>query len=422
MTSEVERRPGAGLRPGTLLFLQSTALLSAAGTGLVAPVLPFLAARFSGDTAHVASAVGLLSASYSLCAFLSAPALGALSDAIGRRPVLLLSLAGSAAGYALFGFADALPLLFLGRVVDGLTAGNVGTLFAYLGDTTPAEQRARYFGRVGAMFGAGLIAGPALGGLAVTLGLKAPFFLAAILTASNAAGGYVFLAESLAPEHRARAIPWRKLNPFSQLAGLLRLRHLRPLLAVGALFTAAFVSLQATFALLAKDRLGWGADAVSFVVIAVGVTDVLVQGLLLERLVKVLGASRLLALGLALVALALATMAVVASYPSAPAFVAAIVAFAGGEGLLTASFAALLSRAAGPSAQGQAQGGNQALQELAYVLVPIASTQLYARAGMGAPFWAAAAAAALAGVLLRTSVVEAPAAREVAKEKVADGP
>lgn len=410
MTSTVHRHPGAGLRPGALFFLQATAFLSAVGTGLVAPVIPFLAARFDGDPAHVASAVGLLSASYSLCAFFSAPALGALSDAIGRRPVLLLSLVGSAAGHALFGFADALPLLFLGRVIDGITAGNVATLFAYLGDASPAEQRARYFGRVGAMFGAGLIAGPALGGLALKLGLSAPFFLAAILTALNAAGSYVFLTESLDPEHRARAVPWRRLNPFSQLAGLLRLEHLRPLLAVGVLCTAAFVALQATFALLAKDRLGWGADAVSFTVIAVGVTDVCVQGILLERLAKRLGDSRVLALGLALVGLALVTMALVATLPAEPAFIAAIVAFAGGEGLITTSFSALLSRLAGPAAQGQAQGGNQALQELAYVIVPLVATQLYAQAGAGAPFWAAAVAAALAGMLLRTRVVEAPTA------------
>ncbi|WP_434043779.1 MULTISPECIES: MFS transporter [Sorangium] len=209
MTSAVQRRPGAGVRPGALLFLQATAFLSAAGTGLVVPVTPFLAARLDGDPVHVASAVGLLSASYSLCAFLAAPALGALSDVVGRRPVLLLSLVGSAAGYALFGFADALSLLFLGRAIDGLTAGNVGTVFAYLGDTTPAEQRARYFGRVGAMFGAGLIAGPALGGVALKLGLKAPFFLAALLTALNAAGSYLFLAESLDPATRLRAVDGR---------------------------------------------------------------------------------------------------------------------------------------------------------------------------------------------------------------------
>ncbi|WP_437278385.1 MFS transporter [Sorangium sp. So ce375] len=410
MTSTVHGPPGAGLRPGALFFLQATAFLSAVGTGLVAPVIPFLAARFDGDPAHVASAVGLLSASYSLCAFFSAPALGALSDAIGRRPVLLLSLVGSAAGHALFGFADALPLLFLGRVIDGISAGNVATLFAYLGDASTDEQRARNFGRVGAMFGAGLIAGPALGGLALKLGLRAPFFVAAILTALNAAGSYVFLAESLGAERRARAIPWRRLNPFSQLAGLLRMKHLRPLLAVGVLFTAAFIALQSTFALLAKDRLGWGADAVSFIVIAVGVTDVCVQGILLERLAKRLGESRVLALGLALVTMALVTMALVASHPAELAFIAAIVAFAGGEGLITTSFSALLSRLAGPSAQGHAQGGNQALQELTCVIVPLAATQLYARAGAGAPFWAATVAAALAGVLLRASVVEAPAA------------
>lgn len=404
VTNTEARTSSTGPRVPVFLFLQASAFLSSAGTGLAMPVLPFIVARYTGDPARVASTVGWLVTSYSLCAFFAAPALGALSDVIGRRPVLLLSLAGSAAGYALFGFSNTLPLLFLGRVVDGLTAGNTGALFAYLGDTTPAEERGRYFGRVGAMFGVGLLVGPALGGLTVKLGLKAPFFLAAILTTLNVLWGYVFLSESLPPERRVRGVAWHKLNPFSQLAQVLGWRHLRPLLIVGVLFTAAIVSLQGTFALLVKDRLGWSADAVSFSFIVIGVTDVLVQGVLLDRLSKVLGEASLLAIGLSLTVLGLVAFAVVAAIPSVPLVLGALVAFAGGEGLFTASFAGLLSRAAGPSAQGQVQGGSQALQELMTVLAPLVATQLYARVGVGAPYWVAIGAAAVAGLLLRASV------------------
>jgi DHA1 family tetracycline resistance protein-like MFS transporter len=392
--------PG-GLNRTAFLFLQLTAFLSSVGTGLVIPVLPFLVQRHVGDSAQAAVMVGWLAATYSLCAFFAAPALGALSDAVGRRPVLLVSLLGSAAGYLLFGLSGSLMLAFLARVVDGLTAGNMGALYACMGDTVRDEDRSRYFGRIGATFGVGLIAGPALGGLLVKLGgLRAPFFCAAALTLLSTVAGYWMLPESLAPEHRARGPSWSKLNPFTSLAQLMGLRHLRSLLSAGLLFTASCLVVQVLFVLLAKDRLGWGADTVSLGLLGVGATDILVQGVLLGRLSQAFGERRLLVLGLGLTMSALGVMALVAHWPSGPLMILAVLAVAGGEGLFTASFSALLSRVAGADAQGRVQGGNQALQELATVIVPVVATQLYAREGPGSPFWVAAGAAVLAGFLL----------------------
>ncbi|WP_394823861.1 MFS transporter [Pendulispora albinea] len=409
--------PSRGSGRATFLFLQATAFLNAAGVGLVIPVLPFLAERHVGDPAKLASAVGWLAASYSLGAFLAAPALGALSDRVGRRPVLLLSLAGSAAGYLLSGLAGALSILFLGRLIDGLTAGNMGALFAYVGDTAPAEERTARFGKLGAVSGAGLIVGPALGGLAVKLGgVRAPFFFAAALVTFNVLWGLVFLPESLSPENRAHGVSWAKLNPFSQLLGLFEFKYLSRLLLAGVFCTAALVCLPTTFPLLAKDRLGWGADRVSFVVILVGATDILVQGFLLAHLERLFGGARLLLIGLGLTFFGFVSMALVAIYPSVPLFLAAIVGFAGGEGMFTSSFNARLSEAAGPSAQGRVQGGNHALSELTTAIVPILVTQLYARSGPGAPYWASAAVTAGACLLL-PRVARPPAAVATAQEE-----
>jgi len=399
----LETKPATrGLRAPTFFFLQTTALLSAVGMGLALPVLPFVVAQHVSDPASVARYVGWLAASYSLCAFLAAPVLGALSDAVGRRPVLLLCLLGSAAGYALFGFAHALPLLFLGRIVDGITAGNRGALFAYLGDTTPHEERSRYFGRIGAVSGAGLILGPAIGGLAVKFGgTSAPFYCAAGITFLNVVWGYFFLPESLDARDRVTNMTWGKLNPLSQLAGLFDLKYLRPLLIVGLLFTSGFVALSSTFALLAKDRLGWGADTVSFIFVVIGVTDIVVQGVLLGRLNDALGEARLLALGLSMVLVAFIAIACVAYWPNGTLLMVAFVGFAAGEGLFTASYGGLVSQLAGPSAQGRVQGGVQALQEVATTLVPLIATQLYARVSPGAPFWGAIATTLAAGVAFR---------------------
>ena len=335
----------------TLLFIQATAFLGAVGFGIVGPVLPFLVARFEVDPARTAAAIGWLASSFALCAFLSAPALGALSDRFGRRPVLIVSLLGTVAGYAIYGLAGALWMLFLGRIVDGLTAGNIGTLFAYLGDTTPPEDRGRTFGLVGASFGAGFIVGPAVGALASRLSLEAPFFVAAGVTLANAIFGYFFLPESLPKARRADGIRLEQLNPFSQLAGLFGLPGLRPFLIAGVLFFVAFVSMTTTLALLVKDTLGWGPDTTGLVFVAVGATDILVQGVLLGWLLKRLRERGVTVLGFSLVVGGCVVLALLPLHRSVALLIAGAIAFAGGEGMATASLGALTSNAVGPQAQ-----------------------------------------------------------------------
>ena len=368
-----------------LWFLIVTAFLGSMGIGLVNPVVPYLAGRLvpAGDLALI---VSTLSMSYAGAAFLSAPALGALSDRFGRRPVLILSTLGSAVGYWLFGAAHAPWLLVCGRLIDGFTAGNFSAAFAAMADCTRAEDRGRNFGYMGASVGAGFIAGPAIGGLLAQFGVSAPLYFAAALCAGNALFGFLFM-----PETRPRDLPrvpftLSQLNPFTQLRSLLAAPALRPLLGVGVLFALPFAMMTTLLALLSKDCLAWSPTQASTVFIAVGLSDIAVQGLLLGRIVARLGERRATLLGLGLAGFGLAGMALIAQLPVAWLMLVSVVAFAVGEGIFTACLSALLSIAAGPQAQGRVQGGNQGLQSLTQIAGPLAGGVLYARVSRAAPF------------------------------------
>lgn len=177
------------LQKAPLLFLLITAFLFATGISIVFPVLPFIVAKYVPQVSQQAAVIGLLGAAYAFFSFFSSPVLGAMSDAYGRRPILILSLLGSATGYVLFGIGGSLWVLFLGRIIDGLCAGGIGALFGYVADTTPEEQRGKVFGQIGATTGAGFIIGPAIGGLASHLSLSAPMFLAAGVALLNVLWG-----------------------------------------------------------------------------------------------------------------------------------------------------------------------------------------------------------------------------------------
>jgi len=376
----------AGGVPRTLLwFLVCTTFLGAMGIGLVNPIVPYLAERFAARN-QLALVLSVLAISYSGAAFLAAPALGALSDRFGRRPVLLLSVLGSAVGYALFGAAQATWVLIAGRLIDGFTAGNFSAAFAALADSTRAEERGRNFGYLGASAGAGLIAGPAIGGLLTHFGPAVPLYFAAALCLANALFGWFFMPETRKEGATAESLSLVHLNPFTQLRSLLEFTALRPLLAASVLFTIPFAMMTTLLALLSKDRLSWTATQASTVFIAVGLCDVAVQGALLGRLLRRLGERRAALLGLALAAVGLAGMALISALPSAWLMFAAVVAFAVGEGIFTACLSALLSLAAGPDAQGRVQGGSQGLQSLAQVTGPLAGGFLYARVHPAMPF------------------------------------
>jgi MFS transporter, DHA1 family, tetracycline resistance protein len=385
-----------GPAPRALLFLLLTAFLNTAGMSMFLPVLPFIVRHYVPDQGSLAVTVGWLASIYALCQFFAAPGLGALSDRYGRRPLLLFCLLGSAAGYVLFGLGGALWVLFVGRIIDGLTGGNFSVLGAYLADVTAPEERSKYFGRFGAVAGAGFIVGPALGGFAARLGESAPAYLAASVTALSLAWGFFFLPESLRPEHRAARVGLSELNLLAQLRRAFALRQLRWLLVATFCFSLPFAMLSTGLGVLLIDMLGWQADTISFLFLLVGVTDIVMQGVITERLLPLVGEVGLTIAGLACEMAAYLLLGGVALLPSPLLVVAGTILFAVGTGFREPASRGLLSRLVGPGEQGAVQGGSQSIQSLAMVVGPLLGGALYTQVGRAAPSWVGAVAIVLA--------------------------
>lgn len=392
--------PSAPPRQPPLLFLLTTAFLFSIGMSLVFPVLPYIVMQYVPDVARQATVIGWLGACFALLSFLASPVLGALSDAYGRRPVLILSLLGSAIGYVLFGIGGSLGMLFLGRCIDGLTAGGMSALFGYLADTTPEEDRGRVFGQIGAVVGAGFILGPAIGGALAHISLSLPMFVAAGVCLLNMLWGAFILPESLSPERRQRHFDAAHLNPLAQLRGVLAYPAVRRLVTVSALFMLPFTILQTVLVLLGRDTLHWGPAHMGTVFMIVGVCDIIAQGGLLPLLLNRLGERGVAQLGLTLGVVGTLGLAALAFWPAAWLVYAATICMAVGEGIFTASTGALLSNAAPADAQGKVQGGAQSFGALAQITGPLLAGPLYARTAGPGTFGTSAALILLAlGVL-----------------------
>lgn len=374
-----------------LLFMLVTAFLFSVGISLVFPVLPYIVAKYVPQISQQAAMIGLLGAAYAFLSFFSAPVLGALSDAYGRRPVLILSLLGSALGYVVFGIGGSLWVLFAGRIIDGLCAGGMGALFGYVADTTSEEERGKVFGQIGATVGAGFIVGPALGGLASHISLSAPMFLAAGVCLLNVLWGLFVLPESLPAERRSAHFDASHLNPLKQLSGALSYPAVRRLVTVSVLFALPMSVMQVTIVLLGRDTLGWGAAQSSTLFILIGASDIVGQGVILPFLLKLFGERGVAVLGLSLGTLGMIGLALLSVFPVAALMYGSALAFAIGEGIFNASQNALISIATPAEAQGQVQGGAESFGSLAQIAGPLGGGQLYSRLGPGATYGAVAA-------------------------------
>jgi MFS family permease len=389
------------VRRSPLAFIFITVFVDLLGYGMMVPLLPFFVQRQAGG----AAAAGLLSSLYAGVQLFSGPVLGALSDRYGRRPVLLACLLGTSLAYVITGLADSLPVLFLAIALDGATGGNLTTAYAYIADVTAPEERSRGMGLVGAAFGLGLMAGPALGGLLSGFGLSVPAFTAALIALGNVLFGFFVLPESLPPERRTRTPARHLLNPFSQLAGLFRIAPIRGLLA--ALFTLnlAFAGLQANFPLFSQARFGWDSVRNGVFYAFVGVCAVLIQGVLFGRLQPAFGERRLARAGLLLMAMGLAALALAPQdwmlYPSV-----AVVAL--GTGTSIPALTGLVSGRLAAGEQGRLMGGTQTLLSLTSILGPTLAGVSFERLGAAAPYWLGAGLAAVAFVIAVTALREAP--------------
>lgn len=360
-----------------LVFISATVFLSFIGFSILVPILPFLAERYVSGADRIALVTGLLLSSYALCSFVAAPALGAVSDRWGRRPVLLVSLAGSVVGYLLLGVGGALWVLFLGRVIDGLTGGNVSTAFAYVADVTEPKDRPKYYGMLGAVAGLGFMFGPPIGGLTAQLGVWAPLYLAAAITLLNLAWGYVLLPESLAAEHRAERLRIRDLDPFAQFGQVFALPSLTPLFGAAFFFFVAFNGMEGNAAVYLKDVFGWNAANIGAVLFVAGFFAALTQGYLVRKLVPRFGAERVALAGLGTGVLGLLLAALTAAVVSTPLLYAGAILFIVGDGLYEPSNSGLISGAAGPKMQGRVQGANQAMQSISRILGPLLANWVY---------------------------------------------
>jgi DHA1 family tetracycline resistance protein-like MFS transporter len=391
-----------------LTFILVTVILNTLGLTLIAPVAPYLVARYLPDppglgVATLGAAVGWLSASYALCQFLAAPGLGALSDRFGRRPLLLLCLLGSALGYLFLGLGGALWVLFLGRIVDGLTGANTSILIAYIADLVPAESRGRYFGLIGAVGALSVVLGPAAGGWLARFGLAVPFYLAGGCALANVLFGLLAMPETLPPARRAATLDLAQLNPLHTLRAVLRRPGLRWLLAATALYTLATVIVPANAGVLTRDLLQWPAQAVGVLFSVFGVVTILAQGALLPWLLAAwgaVGAARVTRLGLLATLAAFGLIALLPLARAASPLYAAIILFGLGDGLSSPALLQLVTAATEERWQGQVQGASQSLQSLASVAGPLLAGELYDRAGPAWPYLAGALVLALALVML----------------------
>ena len=380
-------RPARAPLPDGFGTIWLSVALDLVGFGIVLPILPLYAERFDASP----GVIGLLVASFSLAQFVCAPIWGRVSDRVGRKPVLVLSLAGTAVGSLLTGLAGSLWLLFAARILDGISGASVSVAQASVTDLAPPSERPRLLGLLGAAFGLGFVAGPAIGALAALGGPEVPFLVAAALAAVNAVVAAVRLPETRpAPGFGGDSTAERRRIP-SRADGL------RGYLLVAFVSLVAFSAFEATFALFGERRLGLRLASTGIVFTVIGVLIAIVNGGLVAPAVRRLGEEGTLRIGLLLNAGGLAILPFVDSWALlAPA----LVLLTTGQGLVTPTLSATVAGRVDADRRGAALGAQQSAGGLARVVGPVAGGFAFERIGVGAPAAGGAALLLGAAVLL----------------------
>ena len=352
-------------RNAAVSFIFITVMLDMLALGMIIPVLPSLIESYTGSTEKAAEIFGLFGTAWALMQFLFSPVVGALSDRFGRRPIVLMSNLGLGLDYVLMALAPNLGWLFAGRVISGITAASISTSFAYIADVTPPEKRAGAFGLLGAAFGLGFIVGPGLGGLLTEFGPRAPFWLAAALSLTNAAYGLLVLPESLPPDRRS-PFSWRRANPVGSILLLKRSRPLIGLSLVNFLDQVAHVVYPSTFVLYASYRYDWDTRTIGLTLTAVGVLSMIVQGGLVRPALKIMGERTTLIFGLVCGIIGFA------GYGLAPTGIWfwSFMPLASLWGLSSPPLQGLMSQQVDGTEQGQLQGANTSVNGIAQMIGP----------------------------------------------------
>lgn len=354
----------------SLTVIFSAIVLDAVGLGLVFPIMPRLLQEVT-QSQDVAVTIGIMTALYALMQFVFAPVLGALSDAFGRRPILLLSLAGGAVNYAVMAFAPQLWMLLLGRALAGLTSANLSVAMAYIADISPEDKRARRFGLFNAMFGIGFIVGPVIGGVFGDIWVRLPFLAAALLNAANFLLALAVLPESRAPSHRG--VDLAVLNPFRPLRWVFSVRGLLPITLVFFILSGAGEVYGTCWVLWGFDIFRWNGLWVGLSLGAFGVCQALVQASLPGLATRRLGERGAVLFGLTCASSALAVLA----FTTTDWAVFAMMPLIALGGIGTPALQALAARQVEPARQGQFQGVLASVVSLASVIGPLAFSSFY---------------------------------------------
>ena len=351
-------------------------LLNSIGMSVVLPLLPFIVGKYLPSEQIVVGMSALMSV-FAACTFFTAPIFGSLSDRYGRKYILIFSLLGSVIGYVLFGIGGALWVLFLGRIIDGLTAGNISILFAYISDSTEPKERAKWFGYIGSAMGIGKLGGPALGGLLGGISLSLPFFVTAGLIFISGLATYFLLPESLIPEKRTKHLTLNSFNVFSHFKDIFKLKNVKMLLILGIFFYISLGFFQFNFTIFLKDIYKWGPVFIGTMLTLVGICEIISRAVLLPCLLKRFNEKSIGIAGLIVFGIGLALIMSSVFLPSIIIISCAVIFIITGEGLFDPTYNARLSQSVDESNQGKLQGVNQSLQSANNMIMPLAAAAIY---------------------------------------------
>jgi DHA1 family tetracycline resistance protein-like MFS transporter len=384
---------------GNLNFVLICVFIDMLGIGLIVPVLPVLVGEFSGSRDNQAYWYGMMSAVFGLMQFIFMPMLGAISDRVGRRPVLLYSMAGMSINFLTTAWAPNLACLFIGRVIGGMSSASMSVASAYASDVSTPENRAKSFGKIGAAFGLGFICGPMLGGLLGSVDLHLPFYVASALSAANLVYGYFAVAESLPAERRA-PFTLSKINPLTALVKLARRTDIRGLIVTYSLVTLAAMMLQTTWVLYTTFRFNWSTGQNGAALFCVGLTAAVVQAGLLGWLIKRFGEMRLAQLGMVsgsvtYLLYGLATQ----GWMMYVLILCNVLSFAIGPALQ-----AIISKSTAAGEQGELMGSLQSISSVGVIIMPLLGSAILGKAShlaaddwrIGSTFYLCAAMQAVA--------------------------
>lgn len=358
-----------------IFVIFATVVLDSMGIGIIIPVMPALFAEVTGTEkiSDIAIWGGLLASTFALMQFIFGPILGALSDRYGRKPILLLALFVMAAYYLLMGFAQTLWLLFLGRLIGGITAATHATANAYMADISSQEEKAARFGMLGAGFGLGFVLGPLIGGLLGEWGPRAPFFAAAMLAAANGVLCYFVLKESLKTKNR-REFMWYRANPIGAILDLRKFEGIYSLLLVFLLFTIGTSIYAAIWPFFTVERFSWSPGMIGISLTIYGVCFAIVQGVLVRPAIKIWGEKKTIIIGFCFEFSAMVTFA----FLTDGKILIILIPLASLGVLAQPAIQAILSKSVGDDRQGAIQGVASSLNAIAMVITPITMTWILA--------------------------------------------